>query len=229
MVTPTQDVKDTLRRFAVRLSKRKGTQAAGCWSALHGRIDTRRDAMDKDRIFRRMSDAGDSLMSSVHLVLWIDVSGSFSESQETLNRILAAASEAMGMSGGKLDVDVVKMGTKAEVAKPNEWEVECCTGNAIDRTYHKAWLMTRRKDRRNIDIVVFDGDAKSDDGGRSENMPDGTPVEAVIWNSPDCYIVSDSYNRRYFDRIPRAHKTYIGSGYAEKLQKGLLEMLDRIL
>jgi len=156
-VTPPSDVENTLRRFAARLSKRKGAQAAGRWSALHGRIDPRRDALDKERIFRRTSDVGASLMTSVHLTLWVDESGSFLSSKDTLNQILSATSKAMSMSSGKLTVDVVKMGYHAGVAAQRDWPVCPGGGNGIDETYVHAWRKTRRKDRRNIDLVVFDG------------------------------------------------------------------------
>lgn len=156
-VTPTEDVANTLNRFAVRLSKRKGAQAAGRWSALHGRIDARRDALDKERIFRRRSDVGERINTSVNLVLWVDCSGSFSDSEGILNRILAATSKAMDMAGCKLTVSVVKMTKGVRIAKPNDWKIDACGGNEIDRSYADAWRKTRRKDRRNIDIIVFDG------------------------------------------------------------------------
>lgn len=227
-VEPDAAVANTLRRFASRLAKRSGAQSAGRWSALHGRIDVRRDALDKERIFRRASDVGDSLMSSVNLVLWIDTSGSFSDSEDVLNAILVAVAKAMGMSGGRLSVQVVKMDWIANVAGPNDWQIDACGGNCINRSYHHAWEKTRAKGRRNIDIVVFDGDAKSD-GNPDVRMPDGRRVEEAIWNHPDCHIISDTSNRKYFRKLKRAHVTYITDGYAERLQDEVLKTLDRIL
>ena len=226
---PTSEVSRTLNRFASRLSKRKGAQAAGCWSGLHGRIDTRRDATDKDRIFRRKSDVGDKLMSSVNLVLWVDVSGSFSKSKDALNRILSATARTVELSGGHLHVEVVKMGDCATIAKQSDWTVDPCGGNSINRTYYESWKKTRRKNWRNIDIVVFDGDAKSDESVRSEKMPDGKSIESVIWNSPDCHIISDRSNIKYFSCLRNAHVTYVDGGYAERLEKEVVKTLDRIL
>lgn len=233
-VQPPAEVTSVLNRFASRLSKRKGAQAAGCWSALHGRINTRRDATDKDRIFRRKSDVGERLNSSVNLTLWVDVSGSFEESEGALNQILAATAKAMNMSGGKLDVNVVKMGMGAKLAPKGGWCIKTGGGNTIDITYHDAWKQTRRKDRRNIDIVVFDGDAKSNIGysyheGVPTEMPNGKAIESVIWDHPDCHIVTDEYNKRYFGRMTKAHVTYMEEGYAEQLQAEVIKILDRIL
>ena len=226
---PTSEVSRTLNRFASRLSKRKGAQAAGCWSGLHGRIDTRRDATDKDRIFRRKSDVGDKLMSSVNLVLWVDVSGSFRPSKDALNRILSATARTVELSGGHLHVEVVKMGDFATIAKQSDWIVDPSGGNSINRTYYESWKKTRRKNWRNIDIVVFDGNAKSDESVRSEKMPDGKSIESVIWNSPDCHIISDGSNREYFSCLRNAHVTYVDGGYAELLEKEVVKTLDRIL
>lgn len=226
---PTSEVSRTLNRFASRLSKRKGAQAAGCWSGLHGRIDTRRDATDKDRIFRRKSDVGDKLMTSVNLVLWVDVSGSFRPSMDALNRILSATARTVELSGGHLHVEVVKMGDHATIAKQSDWIVDPGGGNSINRTYYESWKKTRRKNWRNIDIVVFDGEAKSDECVKSEAMPDGKSIESVIWNSPDCHIISDRSNRKYFSCLRNAHVTYVNSGYAERLEKEVIKTLDRIL
>lgn len=267
-ITPPSDVENTLRRFAVRLSKRKGAQAAGRWSALHGKIDPRRDALDKERIFRRTSDVGASLMTSVHLTLWVDCSGSFYGSKDTLNQILAATSKAMAMSGGKLTVDVVKMGHFATVAAQRDWLIDPRSGNDIDASYTEAWRKTRRKDRSNIDIVVFDGpcarpiydmakylnikewaDKIKAAGGKPRlrgckggmkglkaeadaALPalDGVArITAGIWDSPDCHVISDPSNKVLFDRLGKAHVTYVDGNYAEQLQAKVVQTLDRIL
>lgn len=267
-VTPPSDVENTLRRFAVRLSKRKGSQAAGRWSALHGKIDPRRDALDKERIFRRTSDVGASLMTSVHLTLWVDCSGSFHNSKDTLNQILAATSKAMAMSGGKLTVDVVKMNLSATVVPQRDWLIDPFGGNDIDATYTEAWRKTRRKDRRNIDLVVFDGccamplysmaqylgakervdklkaagynkvrvkckgglkglKAKAD--AMASALDDVAKIATGIWDSPDCHVISDPSNKVLFDRLGKAHVTYVDGNYAEHLQEEVVKTLDRIL
>lgn len=238
--TPTAEVEKTLHRFAQRISKQKGAQAAGRWSALHGKIDTRRDAMDKERIFRRSSDIGERLMSAVNLTLWVDHSGSFSDSKDTLNEILAATAKAMKMSGGKLAVNVVKMEQFATVADEHSWTVDPQGNNDINTSYRKAWEKTRSKNRRNIDIVVFDGQNSAAAGylqaGSSElalrSHGFGYQLDIVkqIWNSPDCWVVSDTDNQKLFDGFaPKSHRTYMKSGYAEQLQAKVIEILDRIL
>ena len=241
-VTPTPDVTRTLDRLATRIAKQKGTQSAGRWSALHGRIDARRDAQDKERIFRRRSDVGERLMSSVNLTLWVDVSGSFRASKDELNKILAATAKAVKMSGGKLVVNVVKMDDYAHVASEHDWMVNPSGDNDINSTYEEAWRKTRKRDRRNIDIVVFDGlccfAARRLQGGESEAQIRSLhrtcgiqlDIAARIWNSPDCWIVSDTDNKKMFDvAAPKAHGTYMHTGYAEQLKQKVTEILDRIL
>jgi hypothetical protein len=235
---PTQEIQNTLNRFASRLAKKRGTQAAGCWSGLHGRIESKRDAMDKDKIFRRKSDIGDKLMQSVNLTLWVDHSGSFSDSKDKLNQILTAVYKALQMSTGKLNVNVVKMDDYARVAtKSNEWAVDPNGDNAINDSYATAWERTRKKDRRNIDIVVFDGAcgwiAWRLNCGLSyskEQLEYEVDIAKKIWNSHDCWVVSDESNRKYFSlAMPKAHITYIKSNYAEHLQAKVMDILDRIL
>lgn len=237
--TPTPEVAKTLGRFAQRISKKKGAQAAGRWSALHGKIDTRRDAMDKERIFRRSSDVGERLMSAVNLTLWVDHSGSFRGSKDVLNQILAATATAMKMSGGKLAVNVVKMEVDATVADEHEWAVDPDGDNDINNSYVSAWERTRRKERRNIDIVVFDGVCSygayalhCKQSLESVRKMRSFELDAVkkMWDSPDCWILSDTDNKELFDAMaPRSHRTYMGSGYAEQLQAKVIEILDRIL
>lgn len=237
--TPTPDVTKTLSRFAQRISKKKGTQAAGRWSALHGKIDTRRDAMDKDRIFRRSSDVGERLMSSVNLTLWVDVSGSFRASKDALNQILAATATAMKMSGGKLAANVVKMGVHASVANEHDWAVDPMGDNDIDESYVHAWELTRRRDRRNIDIVVFDGfcctaAVRLRRGWSEEDVRKGYgyQLDAVkkMWNSTDCWIVSDTGNDGLFDiAAPKSHRTYVSTDYTSQLRANVIKLLDRIL
>jgi hypothetical protein len=255
-VTPPQDVERVLNRFASRLAKKRGTQASGCWSGLHGRIEPKRDAMDRDKIFRRKSDVGDKLFSSVNLTLWVDNSGSFYGSKEQLNQILAAVSKTVNMVGNKLNVNLVRMGTFAEVMSERNWFVDPDGDNDITSSYVDAWKQTRKKDRRNIDIVVFDGccgraayilkwysDPKDMDEVTksrytrawgedffSHALPYELQVAEKIWNSPDCWIVSDNENKKYFEKAtPKAHKTYIASDYAKHLQSRVIEILDRIL
>jgi hypothetical protein len=237
---PTQDIQNTLNRFANRLAKKRGAQTAGCWSGLHGRIETKRDAMDKDKIFRRKSDVGDKLMQSVNLTLWVDHSGSFYSSRDKLNQILTAVYKTLQMTAGKLNVNVVKMEEYATVARPNEWAVNPLGDNSINDTYAAAWERTRKKDRRNIDIVVFDGAC----GCAAYNLFKGSRntekvklnrkyevgIANKIWNSHDCWVVSDEQNRKFFTlAMPKAHITYIESDYAEHLQAKVMEILDRIL
>ena len=224
--TPTSEIENVLRRFAQRIAKQKGAQAAGRWSALTGRIDPRRDAQDKDRIFRRSSDVGDAINTAVHLTLWVDTSGSFSRSVPLLNQILAATYRAMKISGGKLDVDVVKMNDGAEVAGQNDWQIVAHGGNNINHTYVGAWRKTRKKNKRNIDVVVFDGEAC----GYYENTKAYIDeIVKQIWDSPDCHLVIDRENEAWAEELKRAHVTLLTGNYAESLRDEVVKLLDRIL
>ena len=234
--TPPPNVAKTLNKFASRLAKKKGNQAAGIWSGLHGKIDNRRDAMGKDKICRRKSDVGDSLMDSVNMNLWVDVSGSFSRSKDELNNILAAVSRALQMAGSKLKVNVIHAGECALVVPSDSWAVDPHTDNAINETYLNAWKKTRDKTRRNIDIVVFDGvcgyGAHLMNNGHSRHPQIQIEIEIAkrIWNNRDCWIVCDNENRLFFTKsVPKAHVTYIGEDYARHLQSKVIEILDRIL
>lgn len=237
---PTQDIQNTLNRFAVRLAKKRGTQTAGCWSGLHGRLESKRDAMDKDKIFRRRSDVGDKLMQSVNLTLWVDHSRSFYNSKDKLNQILTAVYRTHKMSTDKLSVNVVKMGVHALVARDAEWAVDPQGNNSINHTYANAWNQTRKKDRRNIDIVVFDGVCGYVAEGLFLRRKCGAYFEShkkyevgianKIWNSHDCWVVSDKGNEEFFTlAMPKAHITYIEGGYAKHLQAKVMDILNRIL
>ena len=224
--TPTSDIENVLRRFAQRIAKQKGAQAAGRWSALTGRIDPRRDAQDKDRIFRRSSDVGDAINTAVHLTLWVDTSGSFCRSVPLLNQILAATYRAMKMSGGKLDVDVVKMNYGAEVVGQNDWQIVAHGGNNINHTYVGAWRKTRKKNKRNIDVVVFDGEACGYYGNAKLYIDE---IVKQIWDSPDCHLVIDRENEAWAKELKRAHVTLLTGNYAESLRDEVVKLLDRIL
>jgi len=225
--TPTSEIENVLRRFAQRIAKQKGAQAAGRWSALTGRIDPRRDAQDKDRIFRRSSDVGDAINTAVHLTLWVDTSGSFCRSVPLLNQILAATYRAMKMSGGKLDVDVVKMNYFATVASTNDWQIVAHGGNNINHTYVDAWRKTRKKNKRNIDVVVFDGEACGYYGNATKLYID--EIVKQIWDNPDCHLVVDHTNGDWTGKLKRAHVTLLTGNYAESLQAEVIKLLDRIL
>lgn len=225
--TPTPEVGAKFDQLARRLAKRKGLAAAGCYSALHGKINVKRDAMDKDRIFRRFSDVGDMINSGTNITLWIDTSGSFYESVPVLNRILSAANRVAKMSCN-VNINVVKMTNRAVVADDDDWEINALGGNYIGKSYLNAWKRTRGKGRRNIDIVVFDGDAKSDAPLPVEKFT-GKPIEQLIWNHPDCYIVTDKSNYSYFKPLANAHITYVSKNYAELLEKEFVKIVDRIV
>lgn len=232
-----------LNRFATRLAKKRGAQSAGMWSALHGRISPKRDALDKDRIFRRVSDVGANINQSVNLVLWVDCSGSFWASETKLNQILASVADAERMSAGKLHVQVVHMTDHACVALPGKWNIVARGNNCIDHTFVEAWQATRDRTRRNIDIVVFDGACigswclnsldkmlKGCDGAEYKKWCEGVIASVQkIWGSRDCHIISDTNNQPLFDRIPHAHKTYITDEYAEHLEAEVIKTLDRVL
>lgn len=225
--TPSADVDNALNRFAQRLAKQKGAQAAGRWSALSGRIDPRRDAMGNERIFRRSSDVGDRMNTAIHLTLWVDCSSSFCESQPILNQILSATARAADMSGGRLDVDVVHMDVVATVAERDKWQIVADGDNSINVTYYRAWKATRRKDRRNIDVVVFDGKACV---RKLVDVPGtNTPIVKAIWDDHDCHLIIDNSNEFWGKLLKKAHVTYMGEGYAEALQGEVIKLLDRIL
>ena len=246
-IEPSSNIMRVLNKFALRLAKKQGCQASGCWSGLHGKINTRRDVMDKEKIFLRKSEEGERLMQNVNLTLWIDKSGSFSDSEDAINAMLTGVSRAVNISKDKLNVNVVHMEEEAKVKEESQWSVYADRGNEIDKTYLTAWSKTRRKDRRNIDIVVFDGccctlanilrhnyseDSIADQFGQemANTSKINRDVTNKIWNSHDCWVVSDTDNEKFFDTvIPKAHTTYIKSNYAEHLESRVIEILNRIL
>ena len=156
----------------------------------------------------------------------MDTSGSFCRSVPLLNQILAATYRAMKMSGGKLDVDVVKMNYGASVASPNDWQIVAHGGNNLNHTYVDAWRKTRKKNKRNIDVVVFDGKACVYYRDARASIDE---IVKLIWDSPDCHLVVDNTNGDWASNLKRAHVTLLTGNYAESLQDEVIKLLDRIL
>lgn len=228
---PSNAMKNTINRLVKRLAKKRGRLAGGVWSALSGRIETRRDAQDKDRIFRKHGD-GEKIMSATALTIWIDKSGSFHRSESKINEICQSAITASKISKGLMTVNICTVGDVAEKMDLKDLHITCNGGNAINSTLVETAKKVYDPVRRNINIVVFDGPMMSNDV--AENLRTtkkvGEGFMSKVWNTRDTFVVSDDSNREHFDAAcPLAKKTYVDGSYAENLEAELIKVLERIM
>lgn len=202
---------------------KRRTGGGAALQAYSGVMNPRNIVRNDFKFFDRMSEnRGTNKFGSVHLNLFIDVSGSFFGNQDEMNKILCSL-ETLERRYKFFTFDVVACSEgEVKLPKANRY-INCAGGNNLDDKIYDLFRELQFSNTYNYNIVLFDGDAYSDyyedDAGRTFNAFDHS----------NCTIISDPSNERYIHKnVSRARVTYTRN-YVSVLFNNILSALQLAL
>lgn len=209
------------RVVQMALNKHKA-QSSGSL-AYSGRIDPRSVANKDYKWFAKKSQ-GSSVkrFSKIQFNLFCDNSGSFYGSKLKMNAVILALKE-LAAANHDIQVKVIHCGSGITVPDQESPWLTCRGGSFFNGNIPKIYKEAQRPDATNINMVVFDGEFRT--------QKDITKDKAFgTFNHPNCIIVSDTDNEDAFNNYaPQARKTFITGSYANTFISQLIDQVGRML
>ena len=160
--------------------------------------------------------------SKVHFNLYIDNSGSFCRNDAKMNTFIRALSK---INNSDFSFDVITINTKIVEWTSYDKLFESYGGNKVPKELEQ---VVRRHNKRNAfvyNIVLFDGDAHSDDC----STPRGTNDNLRFFDSNNTIIISDNDNKKYFDKCITKAKIVYTLDYCDTFINHIIKLLDRVM
>jgi len=227
----TAKISDIFENF---LSRHKNNSAA--MHRYSGLLDPRLLATRDDwRIWKYKSTTGPIKgFDKLHLNLFIDTSGSYSNNEDKTNTILKSL-DTLEHKYPFLSFDLVTCQISETLRDKKQRYIEAYGGNRLDDKVFKIFNDLQYHDSFNYNIVLFDGDAFTDcSWGSAEKMHKNFGA----FNSSKCSIISDSDNQEAIEKYaPQAHSIFVknryrggsGKSYADMLFDNILEAMNKAL
>ena len=188
-------------------------------NAYSGIFDTRSVIRDDYKYFVKQNRAGHiKRFSKVKLNLFIDVSGSFYSSENVVNKMLYNL-KLLERKCSDFEYDVIAMQMSEYLLKKNNRFIKTGGGNHLDGKIKELYKQVQSTTSKNINIVLFDGDAYSD--GKDNG-------EFNTFNHSNDIIITDDDNYCYIGRKGRckgATVKYIKEHYADILINEVIKQL----
>ena len=162
-----------------------------------------------------MSVQGNNKFGTCHLNLFIDCSGSFCGSQDLVNGMLAVLT-AIERKNRNFSMDVVFCGDgvhKCETVADRQ--IKCGGGNNLPDNMKEVFVKLQKPNTCNYNIVLFDGDAFSDDYDRGR----ATRGQRIFktFDYKQTTLITDSDNKRYMGTGFTTAKVVITDRYTQEL------------
>ena len=204
----------------------KGSGINGYSGVLNPRLADRSDY----RMFERsVSSRGSNSFGTFHLTLYIDTSGSFSGNDNATNKILKSLA-LIEQKNHNFTFDVVTMGKEEKIAPKSKRYIESEGGNHLSGEIFDIYRKMQLPQTYNYNIVLFDGDAYSNDVYKARVkkwLPDGEGFRA--FNNNNCMIISDPTNKQYVDKYAPSVKVIYTRNYVDELTDNVMKALQNAL
>ena len=202
-----------LEMILSNFNKKNG--GGSCITAYSGRLNPRQMIRDEYKIFERKSSIrGSNTYGSLHLNLFIDVSGSFYHNRDEVNKLLCAL-QNLEKRYPYFTFDLVKCGVGEVLAEKNKRLINPDGGNRLTENVVRLFRQLQKPQTQNCNIMLFDGDCCPDRG-----------VFNKIDNS-NLTIIAETDNMRYLKTMDKAKVIYENNNYAEMLTDNVLKALAR--
>jgi len=170
---------------------------------------------------RTASTNGNNKFGTCHLNLFIDCSGSFWESQNIMNGILAVLTD-IEKKNRNFKLDVYFINTKVKKCENvNERQFVATGGNDIPNDMPDILRKAQKQQTCNYNIVLFDGDALSDCW---ENKA-GKKKRFKSFDIKQTTLITDPDNEDYIDGGFTTAKVVVTKRYTSELIKNILNCL----
>lgn len=198
--------------------------------AYSGHLNPRLADRPDYRIFERHASVrGNNSFGTFHLTLYIDTSGSFSRNDNATNNILKAL-KLIEQRHHFFTFDVVTTGEGERILDRDKRHIHSNGGNHLSGEIFDITKKMTKPQTYNYSIVLFDGDAYSNDVSRSRIkkwLPKGEGFRA--FNSNNCTIISDNDNEPYISKYAPTTRTIYTRNYVKELSKNVLLALQNAL
>ena len=161
--------------------------------------------------------------SKVHFNLFIDNSGSFYRNDDRMNTFIRALSK---INNSDFSFDVITINTDIVEWESHDRVFSSCGGNKLPQKIGKIVKKHMKPACNNYNIVLFDGDAHSDD----RSSINGTSNDTFkYFDGNNTIIISDYENKRYIDPSIRIAKVVYTQDYCNKFIEEIIKLLDRVI
>lgn len=175
------------------------------------------------RYFDRLAkQTGNNKFGSLHLNLFLDVSGSFYYNQKYTNQILKALCE-MEDRYSYFTFDVIACGVGQQLLPRHDRAIQCEGGTYLTRDIEQLFHKMQKPQTMNYNIMLYDGDCEPD-----QNVAGKANAFGVL-DKPNCFIISDPENEIYIKRAVHSAKTIISTNYKKELKDNILKALQLAL
>lgn len=204
----------------------KGSGISGYSGVLNPRLADRPDY----RMFERsVSSRGSNSFGTFHLNLYIDTSGSFMGNDEATNKIIKSL-ELIEQKNRNFTFDVITMGAQEKISPKSNRFIKSGGGNHLSGEIFDIYRKMQLPQTYNYNIVLFDGDAYSNDVYSSRVkkwLPDGEGFRA--FNNNNCMIISNLENKKYIDEYAPTVKAIYTYNYVDELSDNVMKALQNAL
>jgi hypothetical protein len=215
---------ESVQQILQRISKSTSKNGSAI-NAYSGVFDPRSVVRDDYKYFVQQNRIGHvKAFSKVHLNLFIDRSGSFRCSQDTVNKLLYSL-RLFENSNPNFTFDLVTCGMGERLETKKDRIMECRGGNKLDHDVFDLFKKLQFAGQTNYNIVLFDGDAFSDYSYRET-------VEARknfgAFNASNVTIISDYDNKAAIEQYACSAKKIFTYDYADELCKNVMNALQML-
>lgn len=208
----------SLQQIVQNFAKKNNSGSA--MASYSGVLNPRACGREDYRFFDRMATVnGANSYGTLHLNLFIDRSGSFCASQDKVNTLLHSLL-LLERSVPNFTFDVVTTGMDEQLLDKSTLFIECNGGNRITPRAFELVKELQKPNTYNYNIVLFDGDAHSDD-----SRADTEKILFKPYNINNCTIISDSNNRYYIEKSVYKAKVIYTRNYVRELYDNVLTVL----
>ena len=180
-----------------------------------GILNPRYCGNDDYRFFeRKLETRGNNRFGSMHLNLFIDVSGSFFNSKNVVNRLLCSLI-AIERKNHNFTFDVVHCGVGENLKEKKDCLINPKGGNGVSANFPILFRQLQKPMTFNYNIILFDGEC--------------CPCREDIFNCADrnnTTIISDKDNKNHFKKLKNA-RVIITEEYTDELYTHVFNSLQK--
>lgn len=220
VTTPYVDDKmiETFKQIFNKNSKitKRNSSAINTYS---GMFDTRSVVRDDYKFFLQSNRIGhQKAYSKMKLNLFIDRSGSFGRSVNTVNKIIYALQKVEKLNPN-FEFDVVTIGMDERLLPKNNRTFSAYGGNAITPKMTSIYNSLQSTQSEVINILLFDGECYTDCA--LENCK-----YLGCFNNKKSVIISEDSNKRAFDKYIPGVKVKYCTNFTDELYKSIITSLQ---
>ena len=210
----------TIINMAMKKNKRNGSAI----NSYSGKFNVKAVGREDYRWWVQQNRAGHvKHNSNVHFNLFIDNSGSFCYNDLAMNQFIKAL-DKIEKSISTFSFDVITINTEVEEWTTHDKIFSSYGGNKLLPSIKEVIKKHQLAKSTNYNIVLFDGDAHSDDDWGWGRAKSSDPFK--FFNLPNTIIISDYDNKEYMDAV---HMTQAKVKYTNNYCKEFINIICNLL